>query len=105
MSKKLTANVAVDGTMYGPDYPANKVTDEVAKQITNPRAWGKGQDADADSGSNAPKTLDDMTAGELKAEIDTRNEGREDDAKISKSGNKAELLEALKADDLAAAGA
>lgn len=101
-TKKLATNVAVNGTMYGPDYPRNKVTDEVAEQITNPKAWGEGTD---EADSDEPKALDDMSAAELKAEIDTRNEGREDDAKLSKSGTKAELLEALKADDLTAAGA
>lgn len=102
-TKKLAANVAVNGTMYGPDYPKNKVTADVAEQITNPKAWGEG--VEEDTGSDEPKSLDDMTSAELKAEIDSRNEGREDDAKLSKAGNKTELLETLKADDLAAAGA
>lgn len=42
---------------------------------------------------------DDLKAADLKAEIEKRNEGREDDAKISTAGNKAELVAALTADD------
>ncbi len=36
---------------------------------------------------------------ELKAEIESRNEGREEDALISLEGNKAALIAALEADD------
>lgn len=45
----------------------------------------------------------DMKAADLKAEIEKRNEGRADDAKLSTSGNKAELVAALVADDAASA--
>lgn len=45
------------------------------------------------------KSIQDMTKAELQAEIDRRNEGREDDAKLSRSGNKDDLLAALEADD------
>lgn len=37
--KALAANVYVDGTLYGP--AGQKPSDEVAEQITNPKAWGK----------------------------------------------------------------
>lgn len=37
-AKKLVANVIVNGTLYGPDSSA-EVTDEVAAEITNPKAW------------------------------------------------------------------
>jgi hypothetical protein len=45
-SKKLNANVNVEGTMYGPDYPDNEVTAEVAKAIENPNVWGDAPDDD-----------------------------------------------------------
>ena len=46
------------------------------------------------------KPLDDFTKAELEAEIEKRNEGRQDDAKVVAEGpNKPELLAALKADD------
>jgi hypothetical protein len=32
--------------MYGPDYPDNEVTAEVAKQIENPNVWGDSADDD-----------------------------------------------------------
>jgi hypothetical protein len=44
--KKLNANVNVDGVMYGPDYPDNEVTAEVAKAIENPNVWGDSSDDD-----------------------------------------------------------
>jgi hypothetical protein len=50
-------------------------------------------------GSAAPAK--EPTVAELKAEIDRRNEGREDDAKLSKDGNKADLQATLAADDSA----
>lgn len=43
----------------------------------------------------------DMTVDALKAEIDTRNEDRGDDAKLPKTGNKADLVAVLTADDAA----
>lgn len=98
MARKLATYVHIDGVAYGPndDVPA-----DVAKKITNPKAWadGKGSKADGDA---PPASIDDMNAKELKAEIDRRNEGRDDDAKLSKSGKNADLLAALKADDAAA---
>lgn len=42
---------------------------------------------------------DDMTIEALKAEIDSRNEGRDADAELSKTGNKAELVAVLESDD------
>jgi hypothetical protein len=46
------------------------------------------------------KSLDDFTKAELEAEIEKRNEGREDDVKVVPAGsNKPDLLAALKADD------
>lgn len=59
------------------------------------RARAAGYDPDG------AKALGDMTKAELEDEIDRRNEGREDDAKLSKTGNKADLLAALEADDSA----
>lgn len=45
----------------------------------------------------------DLTNKQLKAVIDGRNEGREDDAKIAKGSNKDALVSALEADDAASA--
>lgn len=36
---ELAANVNVAGTWYGPAHPAAVVTDDVARQISNPKAW------------------------------------------------------------------
>lgn len=41
----------------------------------------------------------DMTSAELKKEIGERNEGREDDQKLSAKGKKKALIETLEADD------
>jgi hypothetical protein len=98
MSKrKLAAYVHVDGTVYGPgdDVPA-----DVAKQITNPKAWGEGSDDDGD-GDDGP-SYKSMKVDELKAEIDQRNTDRDDDAKLSTEGNKADLVKVLTDDDASA---
>lgn len=41
--KKLAANVYVDGVLYTPD---SDVPADVAKQITNPKAWGEEPEAE-----------------------------------------------------------
>jgi hypothetical protein len=43
----------------------------------------------------------ELTVAELRAEIERRNEGRDEDSQISTAGRKADLVEALKADDAA----
>ena len=60
----------------------------------------------------APEPAEDQPAGysalkvdDLKAEIEKRNAGREDDAKLSAEGLKADLVAVLVADDAAAAAA
>lgn len=67
-----------------------------------------GEEVDPD-GSDAPDGEDSVADGDyeskgvtkahLEAEIDRRNQGREDGDKISKSGSKADLVKALQADD------
>jgi hypothetical protein len=42
-----------------------------------------------------------LKVADLKAEIETRNEGREEDAVLSTEGKKADLIAALEADDAA----
>lgn len=44
-----------------------------------------------------------LKVDELKAEIEHRNESREDDAKISAEGKKADLIAALESDDAVSA--
>ena len=51
----------------------------------------------------APAKPKEPSVDELKAEIDRRNEGREEDAKLSKDGKKADLVATLAADDAAQA--
>lgn len=55
--------------------------------------------------TESPKGVENMNLVELKAEIDKRNADREDDAKLSKTGDKAALVATLKADDEAQASA
>lgn len=43
-ARKLAANVWVDGVLYAAD---SDVPAEVAKSITNPKAWGSEPDAEA----------------------------------------------------------
>lgn len=94
--KTLNANVHVNGEMYGPDYPENEVTPEVAKAIENPNVW---EDDGLLEGQEDPSNYDGVDASVLKAEIKARNEGRDDADKIKASGSRDELAAALLADD------
>ncbi|HEY1177860.1 MAG TPA: hypothetical protein VGF17_17020 [Phytomonospora sp.] len=51
MAKSLTANVYVDGVLYGP--AGEQPSAEVAKAIVNPKAWD-GSDADSAPAGDAP---------------------------------------------------
>lgn len=106
MAKRLKAYVHVNGTVYG---PKDKVPADVAALIVNPKAWaGKGDDVEEEDEEEQAERLtgdySEATGPALKAEIAARNEGRDDDAKLSASGNKAALVAVLEADD-AASGA
>lgn len=72
------------------------VADEKAARYENDPTWEL-EDA------GAPAKPKEPTVDELKAEIDRRNEGREEDAKLSKDGKKADLVATLAADDAAQA--
>lgn len=53
------------------------------------------------SSDSAPSasSYEEMTVSELKDEIDRRNENRDEEGQISKSGNKSDLIDALESDD------
>jgi hypothetical protein len=53
----------------------------------------------AQQGSDEGDGYDAMNGDALKAEIDARNEGREDDARLSKGGKVDELRQRLREDD------
>ena len=76
-----------------------------ADQVTNPAAFVEDEpegDGPTDS-PDEPATGSDyeaMTVTDLRSEIRSRNEdGRDDDAKMSTDGVKADLIAALEADD------
>ncbi len=52
-------------------------------------------------GSDDDKGYGGLKVDELKAEIEKRNEDRDDDAKLSAEGKKADLVAVLEADDAA----
>lgn len=62
-------------------------------------------DDSGDSTGGDATSFDSMKLPELKAEIEKRNADREDDAKLSTTGNKGDLVAALVADDEAQASA
>lgn len=51
MAKKLATYVHVNGNVYGPD---DDLSADVAKAITNPKAWG--EKPTSDDGSEPPRT-------------------------------------------------
>lgn len=73
------------------------VPKEVADAATLPE--GDTIDEADDEANDGDESYTSWKVAELETEIDARNEGREDDAKISKTGNKADLVAALEADD------
>ena len=81
----------------GDDVPA-----WASKQIVNPKAWDsdapEAEKTDAD-GEPAAEGYESKTVAELRAEIKARNEGRDDESRVSADGNKADLIAALEADD------
>ena len=81
----------------GDDVPA-----WASKQIVNPKAWdGDAPEAKTiDAGEDpASEGYESKTVAELRAEIKARNEGRDDESRVSGDGNKADLIAALEADD------
>jgi hypothetical protein len=54
---------------------------------------------DPNSSEEDDTPYEEWTVDELKEEIDARNEQRDGESHISKTGNKAELIEALEQDD------
>ena len=81
----------------GDDVPA-----WASKQIVNPKAWGgdppEPETTNAD-GEPATEGYESKTVADLRAEIKARNEGRDDESRVSGDGNKADLIAALEADD------
>ena len=101
---KLATSVRVtdDGGRHvviaaGDDVPA-----WASKQIVNPKAWdGDAPEAKTiDAGEDpAAEGYESKTVADLRAEIKARNEGRDDESRVSGDGNKADLIAALEADD------
>lgn len=101
---KLATSVRVtdDGGRHvviaaGDDVPA-----WASKQIVNPKAWdGDAPEAKTiDAGEDpASEGYESKTVADLRAEIKARNEGRDDESRVSGDGNKADLIAALEADD------
>ena len=93
----LRSYVHIAGAIYG---PGDKIPAEVAKRITNEKAWGVPSGSSDDSSGDG--SYSDLKVVDLKAEIESRNEGRDEDALISLDGVKADLVAALETDDATA---
>ena len=101
---KLATSVRVtdDGGRHVVIAAGDEVPAWASKQIVNPKAWGgdppEPEKTDAD-GEPAAEGYESKTVAELRAEIKARNEGRDDESRVSGDGNKADLIAALEADD------
>jgi hypothetical protein len=85
-------------------YRGDVVGDDVsAESIEHLKSLGYLEGTDGAEESDEPKGYADQKVDELKAEIESRNVDREDDAKLSTDGKKADLVAALEADDKAQA--
>lgn len=85
MSRKLAKNVWVDGVLHEAGSSPSK---DVADRITNPKAWGKGDDADAAAFPEGDPS-EDWKASELKAYADSK------EIDVSSAKNKTEVLAIL----------
>ena len=100
--RKLAQNVFVEydevgrGTWYGPDYPDNPVTAEVAKKITHPGAW---EDSAVVGGGDFR-----LTAADFAATGDLGKDGSPPSLRAGESASADERaeLERLSKDELAA---
>jgi hypothetical protein len=116
---KAARELAVNTTVGGDTFPAGtkvgdvvngvKFTAEIAKSVTNPKAWGGDVPAEDDatdtkSEAAAESPWAKVAKKDLLAEVEKRNAEREDDAKIAPASDKVDdLRAALDADDAAAA--
>lgn len=111
MSRRLAFHVHVadeHGEIheFGPD---DQVPAWAQKAISNPSAWAEEPDTEPAPGNPAtegePVDYASWKKDQLEAEVDRRNEDREDDdlIEVEAPGNKAELVAALQADDAARA--
>lgn len=91
MSAVLSRTVVAGGVVYPAGTPA---TPELEERITNPDHW-------SGKASSDPEGYDGWKVDALKAEIDSRNAGRdpEGDNYLSTEGKKADLVAVLEADD------
>lgn len=110
MGKKLAKYVHVvdeDGRNVVLE-PGSSVPSWAKDQVVNQKAFEEVDDeavvvVPPPSDPDKVKPLKEWTVKDLKAEVDSRNEGREDDAKIvvGGKGNKSDLAKALEADNAA----
>lgn len=75
------------------------VADDKDARFTN--GW---QAIDGSASSPAAEGYESLKVADLKAEIESRNEGREEADLLSAEGKKADLIAALEADDARSAG-
>lgn len=96
MGRKLRETVVSAGVIY----PAGTDEKDVEGKVTAD-VW----DGDTDSSDGGDTGYAGMKVADLKAEIDKRNEGRDEGDLIEpdEPGNKPELVAALEADDAAQA--
>lgn len=104
MSKTLARNVTVEGTTYPKGTKLSDMEDGHADLVTNPKAFDEVEDVEGAENLPAEGGVygdsDVWTVERLKQEIDQRNgDGRADDAKLAKTGKRADLVARLEADD------
>lgn len=92
MSRRLTQTVLHQGVVYAVGTAESDI-DDASKIVAD--VWDGSGDDSSDEGYSALKV------DELKDEIRSRNEGRDEDDTLPLTGTKAELVAALEADDAA----
>lgn len=85
-AKKAAVYVTVGGVTYA---PGEEVPAEAAGDVNAPGVF------EGEGGSR----YDEMKVADLRSEIESRNAGRDESARVPAEGTKADLVAALQADD------
>jgi len=89
--------------LIAPNGATVSVSDEKAERLLSQGFKAPGAAAESEKSGKA-EGYNALKVADLRAEIEKRNEGREEDAALSTEGKKVDLVAALEADDAAASG-
>ena len=102
---RYTVVVRQPGTLMAVALLEGDPVPEWATDLVHADDLDNGSEAPASETGDKPRSYADLSKSDLKAEVEARNEARDEDdlIEVDAPGNKAELIAALEADDAAQA--